>query len=265
LYLFGSESTEVWVNSGDPDFPFVRYNSTPIDIGAVGPLSVVNTSDSLVFVGQTSRGRGYVYEMQAHQPVRISTEAVETALASSTDLAACSMWSYHVKGAEFIGINAPGMETTWVFDLSTRQWHERGEMIDGDWAPLRAGNVTHINGEHYGTAQDVIYRLAGNTIAGAELVRERTMPHLVSPSLAPITYRSLELACQTGEGGQITLEISNDGGKTYGSPLLRSLGATGRYMQRVRWMPLGTSYDRVFRIRCSSAVPLSIYSGAIEA
>jgi hypothetical protein len=242
----------------------VRYNSTPIDIGAVGLRSVVNTSDSLVFVGQTSRGRGYVYEMQAHQPVRISTEAVETALASSTDLASCSVWSYHVKGAEFVGINAPGVGTTWVFDLSTRQWHERGEMVNGDWAQYRVANITHFDGEHYGTAGDVIYKLSGNTIAGAELVRERTLPHLVSPSLEPITYRALELACQTGEGGTISLEISNDGGKTYGPPLLRSLGATGRYMQRVRWMPLGTSYDRVFRLRCSSAVPLSIYSGTIE-
>jgi hypothetical protein len=265
LFLFGEDSTEVWVNSGESDFPLIRYNSTPIDIGIVGFRAAANTSDSLVFVGKTERGQGYVYEMQAHQPVRISTEAVETALASSTDLTECSAWSYHVKGAEFVGINAPGMDTTWVFDLSTRLWHERGELVDGDWTPFRADQVTHINGTHYATAGSVIYRLTGSNIAGSELVRERTLPHLVKPSLQPITYQSLELACQTGEGGTITLEISNDGGKTFGAPLLRSLGAVGRYMQRVRWFPLGTSFDRVFRIRCSSDVPLSIYSGSIEA
>ncbi|MCK8275895.1 hypothetical protein, partial [Erwinia amylovora] len=28
LYLFGETSTEIWINSGGLDFPFVRYNST---------------------------------------------------------------------------------------------------------------------------------------------------------------------------------------------------------------------------------------------
>lgn len=265
LFLFNEESTEVWVNGGDSDFPLIRYNSTPIDIGIVGRRAAANTSDSLVFVGRTERGQGYVYEMQAHQPVRISTEAVEAALAASIDLSECSLWSYHIKGAEFVGVNAPGLSTTWVFDLSTRLWHERAEMVAGEWVQFRADQILHMDGAHYALAGDSIYTLTGTNVAGSELVRERTLPHLVAPSLRPITYRSLELACQTGEGGQITLEISNDGGKTFGAPLLRSLGAVGRYMQRVRWFPLGTAFDRVFRIRCSGDVPLSIYSGSIEA
>src|SRR5205085_5478468 len=29
LYLFGETSTEVWGDSGDSDFPFIRFNSAP--------------------------------------------------------------------------------------------------------------------------------------------------------------------------------------------------------------------------------------------
>jgi hypothetical protein len=79
-----------------------------------------------------------------------------------------------------------------------------------------------------------------------------------------VTYRGLELACTSGHGGNITLEISNDGGFTFGPPLIRSLGAVGRWMQRVRWLMLGAARDRVFRLRCSDAVPLTIHAAAVD-
>lgn len=267
LYLFGTRSTEVWINSGDPDFPFARYNSTPIDVGIVGKRAAIRAADTLVFVGQTERGRGIVYVMSGHQPVRISTRAVEEALASSTDLSECSMWAYQADGAEFVGINAPGMGSTWVWDAASKQWHERAEMTDGEFAPLRVEEVAFFGGEHYATAGTKVYRLSREVYAlGSDpLVRERTWPHLVHPSGEPVSYRGLELACTTGHGGQVTLEVSSDGGFTYGPPLARALGATGRWMQRVRWMFLGSARDRVFRLRCSDAVPFSIHSANVEA
>jgi hypothetical protein len=100
LLLLGSRSVETWVNSGDPDFPLTRYNSTPIDVGVVGKRAAINAADTLYFVGVTGRGAAYVYELQGHQPVRISTQAVEEGLAGSTDLTECSMWTYQAEGSE---------------------------------------------------------------------------------------------------------------------------------------------------------------------
>lgn len=267
LFLFGMVSTEVWINSGDADFPFVRYNSTPIDVGIVGNRAAIFAGDTLIFVGQTVSGAGYVYEMQGHQPVRISTQAVEEALQSSTDLSQASMWTYQTDGNEFVGINAPGLETTWVFDFSTRQWHERADFADGEFLPLRADIVTFVGNRHYATGGTKLYRLDSSYYQNGDdiLVRERTWPHLVTPSLEPIAYRGLELQCKTGEGGSITLEISNDGGYVYGPPLARSLGAVGRRNQRVRWLLLGSGLDRVHRLRITDAVPATFYSCALDA
>ena len=267
LYLFGDVTTEIWINSGDADFPFVRYNSTPIDVGIVGKRACIATADSLVWVGKTERGAGYVYLMDGHAPRRISTQAVEEALSGSADLSQCSLWTYHIDGSEFVGVNAPGLETTWVYEFATQQWHERGEWIDGAWRPFRADSVTFVGGRHYacGGRNAYIISAADYSVAGVPMVRERTWPHLVAPSFEPVAYRSLELACTTGHGGTVTLEISNDGGFTFGAPLLRSLGVVGRWMQRVRWQPLGSARDRVFRIRCSDAVPLVIHAAAVDA
>lgn len=266
-FMFGTLSTEVWTFVADLDFPLARYTATPIDIGLVGRRAVVNAADTLIFVGQTDRGGGIVYMMSGHQPRRISSESVEAALqADGVDLTQCTMWARQGVGYEFVGINAPGMQTTWVWDAATREWHEEAELVEGQWQPLRVEGVVSVGGRHYAmsnTAQYLVDQTA-HDLGGSVLARERTWPHLISPSMEPVTYAGVEIACSTGNGGNVTLEVSNDGGFVFGAPLLRSLGAVGRFMQRVRWNFLGQARDRVFRLRCTDAVPFNIHAATVD-
>lgn len=267
LWLFGELSTEIWIDSGEALFPFTRYNSYTVDVGCIGKRAAINSADTLFWIGQTPRGSGIVYMASGNQPQRVSTMAVEQALNGSTDLSQASMWTYQIEGHEFIGINAPGLDTTWVYDAALQQWHERGEWFAG-WYPLRSRLVTAYAGEHFaGDEYGKLVRLDStvNLLSDRTLVRERTWPHMKQGSLEPINFKGVELAMSTGNGGNVTLEISNDGGKTFGPKLMRSLGAIGRWMQRVRWLGLGSSYNRVFRIRCSDAVPFAIHSAAVDA
>lgn len=269
LLLLGTYTTEAWIDSGGAAFPFTRYNSAQIDVGCVGVGAAIVASDSIFWIGQTRTGSGIVYRMLGHAPQRVSTRAIEQMLAKSTSLSDATMWTYQVDGHEFIGINAPGLDTTLVFDAAMQQWHERAEWNYGGvagWSPLRITTVCFVNGAHYGgDATGQLYRLDPTYYQyGADpIVRERTWPHMVTASMEPLTFASLELACTTGHGGNVTLELSNDGGHTFNAPLIRSLGAVGRWMQKVRWMMLGTAYDRVFRIRCSDAVPFNIHAAAV--
>lgn len=267
LWLFGDLSTEIWIDSGELSFPFTRYNSYTMDVGCVGKRAAINAADTLFWIGKTERGTGIVYMASGNQPQRVSTRAVEESLRGSSDLSKATMWTYQIQGAEFIGINAPGLSTTWVFDAAVQQWHERGEW-DAGWFPLRSMLVTSYAGEHFaGTADGKLTRLDSsvNNLAGRVLVRERTWPHLKKASMDLLSFYGLELSMNTGYGGLVTLEISNDGGKTFGPMLLRSLGAIGRWMQKVRWLGLGSAYNRVFRIRVSDDVPFSIYSATVDA
>jgi hypothetical protein len=268
LWVFGELSTEIWIDSGDLAFPFVRYNSYTIDIGCMGKRAAIKAADTLFWLGQSERGGGIIYMASGNQPQRVSTTAVEQSLLKSSDLSKASMWTYQIEGHEFIAINAPGVECTWVYDAATQLWCERGEWLEG-WQPLRSGLVTAFAGGHYaGDSLGLVVRLddATDNLAGRPLVRERTWPHMKQPNAEPIAYQGLELLLKTGDGsGQVSLEISNDGGFTFGPPLLRALGAVGRYMQRVRWVGLGASFNRVFRIRCSDDVPFAIHSATVDA
>jgi len=267
VLFFGTKSTEIWIDSGAASFPFVRYQSYTMDVGCVGKRAAIEAADTVFWIGQTDRGSGIVYMLSGNQPVRVSTMAVEEVLRTSTDLASAEMWCYQIEGHEFIGIHAPGLETTWVFDAALQQWHERGEW-DSGWQPLRSKLVTAFAGEHFaGDVNGKLVRLdtSVNTLNTRVLKRERTWPHLIQDSMEPLSYFGLELALKSGNGGNITLEISNDGGYTFGPPLIRYLGATGRRMERIRWLGLGTSINRVFRIRQSDAIAFGIHAAAVDA
>lgn len=266
LWLFGTDSAELWVDSGDPLFPFTRYNSYTLDVGCVGKRASTEAADTIFWVGKNTNGRGLVYMAEGNQPKRISNMAVEEALKAANDLTQVEMWAYQTEGHEFVGFYAPGMTSTWVFDAALNEWHERAEWDDG-WAPNRSRHHVAFNGQHYAIdAFGNIVRLDENVnnLGGRPLVRERTWPHLIQPTLEPVSYFGLEVAAKTGNGGNITLEISNDGGYTWGPKLLRGLGAIGRRIQRIRWLGLGAATFRVFRLRCSDDVPFALYSATVS-
>jgi Phage stabilisation protein len=266
-FFFKPYSTEVWIYDGAADFPLVRYNSTPIAVGAVGLRAVVNAADTLIFVGRTTRGTGIVYMMVGHQPVRISNTAVETALqASGVDLSDCVLWVQQKAGAEFVCINAPGMSTSWCWDAASKQWHERAELVNGDWAPFRVDQVVAIGSAFHAFAGSIMYLMSDSiySIGSDPLVRSRVWPHLPNPSMEPIVVRGLEVMCTSGYGGQIMMRISKDGGATFGAWLLRSLGAVGRWMQRIRWLGLGAGSDMIFELRVSDAVPFTLSQATVD-
>lgn len=268
LVLLGERSGEFWVDSGAADFPLTRYTAAPMDYGIAGKRAAALAADTLFWCGQSPRGNGTVYALSGHSPVRVSTDPVEEALrGDGVDLSQCVLWAYETSGAEYVGVTAPGMSTTWVYDCAAKQWHERAEMVAGAWAPLRVDRVVQFAGMHIAACGTKLCKVDPDayTLDGDPLIRERTWPHLIAPTAEMVGYRSLELACTTGLGGNVTLEISNDGGSVFGPPLPRSLGAIGRRMERVRWHMLGSSRDRVFRLRCSDAVPFSIYSAQVDA
>ena len=266
IFLFGRTSTEVWVDNAGADFPFARYGVTPIEVGLMNPGAVCIAADSLIFVGQTSRGWGYVYQIRGHQPVRISTQAVEESINADGGRDGLTMWTYHVEGNEFVCISSPDMGSTWCWDASSQQWHERAEMINGQWSPLPITSCCFVDGKHFVASGSSLYELtrSSSSYINSELVYERTWPHLMMPSMEPISYRGLEIGCSTGNG-RVSLEISNDGGFNFGSLLVKSLGATGRFMERIRWLGLGTARDRVFRLRFYGVAPFTLHSGVIDA
>jgi hypothetical protein len=277
LLLFGRNSIEIWVNSAGVDFPFSRYGAAYIDVGCVGYRAVINAADTIYWVGER-RGTPSVFELNGHQPVPISTMAVEQALAACDALEDINLWTYKVAGHEFIGMLVPGSNTTWVYDAVTRKWHERCELVDGEYVAWPAEQYFYFQGKNYLAFGNALYEVTEDNAQGlrGHLLRERTWPHMLAPSFEPVAYRGLELQMSTGtvkpdeafdpsREASVILEISNDGGYTWGAPLYKNLGATGRWMETIRWLMLGSAKDRVFRVRVTDNVPVTFHRAVIDA
>jgi len=92
-----------------------------------------------------------------------------------------------------------------------------------------------------------------------------------------IFYKSLTLDMETGVGldgdvygsdPQMMLDFSNDGGHTWSNEAWASIGkkigGIGEFKKRVIWRRLGMARDRVFRIRTTDPVSITLLSADID-
>lgn len=273
LWLLGETTTEVWYNSGG-SFPFARNNGASIEVGCMAPHSLRQFDNGLIWLGRDRNGDGMVYRaMSVQQASRVSNIGVEEALRQSTDLSAAVAWVYQENGQTFYCLNAPGLTSTWCYEVSTGTWHERADIDgDGQFEAFRVSHHVFAHGKHLvGGADGNLYYLdrTANTFAGDSRVCERISPHTATPTLERMSFAQFTLDATTGEAPQgqspiVELSWSNDGGATYGNPVQRSLGDVGERFSRITWRRLGTARNRVWKLRFASDAPFSIVSAEVS-
>jgi hypothetical protein len=272
VWLFGTETTEVWWNSGNPDFPFERNQAAFLEVGTAAAGTCVRAGGSVAWLGSDERGEGTVWHAQGFQPVRISTHAVETALSGYERLSEASAFAYQQSGHEFYQLSVPASDNdsggTWVYDFSTGMWHERSYLSETGEKPHRAWVGAVAFGEVVvGDREDgrlYTYDLNYYSDDGEPIRRMRQAAH-VSQDEKEIVYHSFELQAQMGVGLQtgqgssptVYLSWSDDGGSTWSNEHRASLGASGKFKNRALWRRLGKSRDRVFRVSMSDPVPVT--------
>lgn len=277
LVLLGDTSGELWQDAGLADFTLQANTGARIEAGLLAPFAICELDNSIFWLGRDSRGAGMVYRLEGFQPVRVSTMAVEQkiqeAITNGEPVSQAVAYSYQQGGHSFFVLQVPGLDTTWVYDAASGQWHERAELIDGAYAQHRGRFHAYCFGKNLiGADDDVIYEydVEANTNAGDVLVRDRISPHQSAPSLQRLFFNRFELDCVVGEGkaGQeaanVMLRYSNDGGNEWSSWRYQSLGAVGQYTQRARWLRCGSGRDRVWQIRCTDDVPFAVVGAAID-
>lgn len=281
LYLLGASTTEIWYNSGaSGTTPFQRQDGRFSQVGCAAPNSIARLSETFFWLGTNAQGGGVVYMLENAMPVRVSTHAIEFIIQQYTDLSGATGYAYQQEGHYFYCLNIPGMNTTLVYDMSVKQWHERQTTIDGVAGRNIGSCHCVLNNQHIvgGYDDNNIYELDLDTYTdnGNMIARIRQTPH-VSNNLNRLFYKLFEVDFQFGTGlvndgvntqssvnPRIVLEISNDGGQTWSNPIYASLGQIGRWSTRARWQRLGSSRDRVFRVTVTEPVKTQMLSAYLD-
>jgi hypothetical protein len=125
LWLFGSKTTEVWYDSGDPDFPFERLQGAFIECGCIAVGSVAKASNAVLWLGNDLNGSGIVWIAQGYNPQRVSTHAIEEEIQKYARMDDAQAYVYQDGGHTFYVLSFPTGNKTWVLDIATGLWHER--------------------------------------------------------------------------------------------------------------------------------------------
>ncbi len=281
LWLLGAETTEVWWDSGDANFPFTRIDGAYIEFGCAAAHTAKKLNNSVVWLGGGSKANGIVWMSQGFVPRRLSNHAVEYAISQAGDLSTASAWTYQDSGHQFYCLNLPSASTTWVYDTATNQWSERvynGRIgLERHRASCYAWAFnTHVVGDYQ---NGNIYALDRQkaTDDGTPLIRFRSAPHL-SDAMNRVFYSEFQLSMSAGIGldglgvdgnglgviPQIGLSWSDDYGRSWSPERMMPVGGIGAFKTRLLWWKLGQSRNRVFRVKLSDPIVATLLAADIK-
>jgi len=237
----------------------------------------------MIWLSQTAEGAGVVVAAAGLVPARISSYAVETAIAGyarTSKITDAEAVVYSEQGHTFYCLTFPAANATWVFDLSTGLWHERGvwDISAGEYDFWGPRSHCYAFGKHLvanrETGMICSMDTAHTTECNGDLIRRlRVPPPLwLSESARRMFVSRLELLLEPGLGTssgqgvdpQVMMRTSADL-KTWSNTQLASAGTQGSFGTRVYWTRLASS-DRAWvpEIVVSDPIPWRIVGADIE-
>jgi hypothetical protein len=272
VWLFGDTSTEVWYDSGDPNFPFQRIQGAFIKRGCAAKFSPKLLENTVFWLAKDEYGQGVVLRAQGYAPVRVSTHAMEQEIQRYPKISDAEAWTYQQDGHSFYVLNFPSAGKTWAFDAITGMWHERAYTGDGVLEQALPRNHCFGFGKHLvgSYADGNIYEMTPDvyTDAGNAITRLRRAP-VINSENTRITFHSIEIDMETGLGDGVTdpqaiLRFSDDSGKTWSNEKYASMGKIGEGTKRVIYRRLGQARNRVFELKVTDPVRCFISNAYLD-
>lgn len=281
IWVFGTNSVEVWYNSGNADFPLSRIQGAFNEIGCAAPYSIAKMDNGLFWLGKDARGQGIVYRANGYTGQRISTHAVEWQIQQYEDMSDAIGYTYQQDGHSFYVLIFPQANTTWVYDVATQAWHERAGFDNGDFTRHRSNCQAFFQGDvlvgDYENANVYSFDLSDFSDNGGVqkwLRSWRALPTSQN-NLKRSAQHSLQLDLETGVGlnlgqgsdPQVMLRWSDDGGHTWSNEHWIGIGKIGEFYRRAIWRRLGMTMkirDRVYEVSGTDPVKIAIIGAELN-
>lgn len=274
LWIFGEESTEVWTNTGNPDFPFERIVGTLIQVGCLAKFSVVNDQEGIFWLGDDFS----IYQGIGYAANRISTYPIEMEISKYERVDDAVGFFYVQEGHRFYCLTFPTANKTWSYDTTTQLWHERSSRNPNTLANDRwlvnslsfFDSLIIVGDKNTGK----LYELDLDTYTeNGETIVSEVVTATIFNTLLRTSFDRLTIMMDTGVGidgsGQgdnpeIMLKTSTDGAKTWSDELWQPIGPIGSYETEVFWTNVGYGRSLISKIRISDPVKRIIIGGYIN-
>jgi hypothetical protein len=243
LLLFGAETVEQWPSTGDATAPF-----QPL-VGRAYTVGIKNTGACTLF------NKSYAWVTNRNQICLgdqtnvISDAGVEEVLGQ---LSTIRLWNFFIEGTEFLAVDggaSPYTSSTWVYSAKSQQWSQFKSDGQNNWlACCYASGVfgDRTTNRWLGLPSpsngDTAFKEIGSTMtrsfrAGVSMTGEIAIVNNIllrcnpgrTPYINPTQYYN----------PTVSLKFSKDGGTTFSSAYVKSLGLNGEYRKLVNWRGLG--------------------------
>lgn len=286
VWLLGETHSEVWFNGGGANLAFNRLPGIGPRVGCAAKHSIAAVGAEYCWLARIGeQGENVVVMTNQYSWVRVSTHAIEHAIASYPLVSDAIGDSYEEEGHLFYQLTFPTADVTWCLDVTT--WEESGGKL-GWFQRLSWNSSTGTYHRHQANCMvnfaDV--RMVGDytsgqihqqsrqfyTDAGNVLRCQRRTPHVWSRrNRKRIFFSSLQIefkpgvGLQTGQGSnpQCMLRWSDDGAQSWGGEMWTTIGSAGDTLNRAMWFQLGAARDRVWEANYSDPTPRDIIGATL--
>lgn len=257
IYLFGSDTTEVWYNSGSAAFPFQPNPAAVVEHGCKSAATIAKADSAVFWV----RPDCAVVMNFGGSPQVISTPEIKAEIERSTITGG---FTFSENGHEFYCVTREG-NTSLVFDITTRTWHERAYGLSyGAWQAVCRVQFGGV--DYFGCSNGKIATLSSTKYDdfGDVLMSEFETPlQMNGGEYFRVPKLHIDVDSSTGGIGRTPramLQVSRDG-FTWGDEIWRSIADKGEYGKRVTWFGLGQLRRGKIRFRITDAVKRDVIGG----
>lgn len=240
LFIGGQDSIEVWVNTGNTDFPLERVPSGVCEIGLLSRFGFAKADNSVFFPATDFTVR----RMEGYTPVIISTPAISQAIEDLVDKTLYGM-TWTESGHTMYGLTSS--EWTKVYDTSAQLWHDKQSYGYNYWRGMFALNAYSkwLIGDQ---TSNKLGELSADTFSewgdhlvmlGTAYVSAENNAQIPSGRLELVFEQGVGLATGQGSNPQIMLRQSFDEGRKWGSEHWRDMGRIGETRKTAVWNRCG--------------------------
>ena len=279
LTMYGPSSIEFWQKGNSESYQSWQRTSYTInkEQGLEAPYSLATVNHSQFCIGTGKANAKCVLMINDTNVQKISPLWLDRIL-SGSDVKSVKGWTYSKNNHSFYLFSIKN--ECYAYDVTTGQWHIRSSRNfytgkQKNYMPLYAvwwnnkiitgssesGHLYELDEKYYYEDFDNTNRLP--------LLRMRQTP-VITADYKPFILQELTAECNTGAkedygtSAKALLQISRDGGYTYGNVIEGNCGRKGQYFVRLRWLNLGMNRQCVIKISYSEPTDFVISDSSIR-
>lgn len=273
LILMGTASLEFYANAGNPT-AFAFNRGVVVPVGLKGQWAVAGFepgfADTVLFVANDNTVR----KLQGYTPAKVSPPELDRLIEAVADPAALIAWVYQAAGHAYWVLSGPGW--TWVFDVSTGNWHERQTYGFDDWRcryGVNAWSKWFTFDLQSGKAFEFGTTIKQDDESPLVWTLRSSQSHRF-PGRAVINKASFDFETGVGLDAGISpietqpvvrIRWSDDGGRNWGNPVTRRLGTQGENVPiDINNAGLTGRKGRVWEMTVSDPIEIAFFGAAMD-